>query len=224
MYVGWKMKTHLLTATPETSVFKAREMMDEHRISHLPVTDGKAGLLGIVTDRDLKQAWASSATTLSVYELTYVLQKLVIANVMTKNVITATPDMTIERAARIILDHKIGALPVLKNGKLVGIITTTDLMDVLLMALGLSDDTKRFSLLVRDRMGVLAQVGQLMQHADINIRSIMTVPLVGYKGIWQILLRTNAGVYEKAIETLQQGGFKVISEYVEDLTPFMPRD
>ncbi|MCK8600553.1 CBS domain-containing protein [Desulfoferrobacter suflitae] len=224
MYVGWKMKTHLLTATPETSVFKAREMMDEHRISHLPVTDGKAGLLGIVTDRDLKEAWASSATTLSVYELTYVLQKLVIANVMTKNVITATPDMTIERAARIILDHKIGALPVLKNGKLVGIITTTDLMDVLLMALGLSDDTKRFSLLVRDRMGVLAQVGQLMQQADINIRSIMTVPLVGYKGIWQILLRTNAGVYEKAIETLQQGGFKVISEYVEDLTPFMPRD
>ncbi|MGA7879001.1 MAG: CBS domain-containing protein [Desulfoferrobacter sp.] len=224
MYVGWNMKTNLLTATPETSVFKARELMDEHRISHLPITDGKAGLLGIVTDRDLKEAWASSATTLSVYELTYVLQKLVIAKVMTKNVITATPDMTIERAARIILDHKIGALPVLKSNKLVGIITTTDLMDVLLMALGLSDDTKRLSLLVRDRMGVLAQVGRLMQQADINIRSIMTVPLIGHTGIWQILLRTNSSVYEKAVDTLQEGGFKVISEYVEDLTPFMPKN
>ncbi len=224
MYVGWNMKTNLLTATPETSVFKARELMDEHRISHLPITDGKAGLLGIVTDRDLKEAWASSATTLSVYELTYVLQKLVIAKVMTKNVITATPDMTIERAARIILDHKIGALPVLKSHKLVGIITTTDLMDVLLMALGLSDDTKRLSLLVRDRMGVLAQVGRLMQQADINIRSIMTVPLIGHTDIWQILLRTNSSVYEKAVDTLQEGGFKVISEYVEDLTPFMPKN
>jgi len=224
MYVGWNMKTNLLTATPETSVFKARELMDEHRISHLPITDGKAGLLGIVTDRDLKEAWASSATTLSVYELTYVLQKLVIAKVMTKNVLTATPDMTIERAARIILDNKIGALPVLKSSKLVGIITTTDLMDVLLMALGLSDDTKRLSLLVRDRMGVLAQVGRLMQQADINIRSIMTVPLIGHTGIWQILLRTNSSVYAKAVDTLQEGGFKVISEYVEDLTPFMPKN
>lgn len=224
MYVGWNMKTNLLTATPETSVFKARELMDEHRISHLPITDGKAGLLGIVTDRDLKKAWASSATTLSVYELTYVLQKLDVADVMTKNVITATPDMTIERAAHIILDHKIGALPVLKKDKLVGIITTTDLMDVLLMALGLSDDTKRLSLLVRDRMGVLAQVGRLMQQADINIRSILTVPLIGHQGIWQILLRINSRVYEKAIQTLQEDGFKVISEYVEDVSPFMPKE
>ncbi|MFP5213752.1 MAG: CBS domain-containing protein, partial [Acidobacteriota bacterium] len=64
MYVGWNMKTNLVTITPDTSVLKAREMMDNHRISHLPVTDGKAHLLGIVTDRDLKKAWASPATTL----------------------------------------------------------------------------------------------------------------------------------------------------------------
>ncbi|MDY0039671.1 MAG: CBS domain-containing protein [Desulforhabdus sp.] len=222
MYVGWNMKTNLHTVTPETSVFKARELMDTHKISHLPVTDGKAGLLGMVTDRDLKEASASSATTLSVHELTYVLQKLAINEIMTKNVITATPDMTIERAARIILDYRIGALPVVKNEKLVGIITTTDLMDVLLMALGLSDDTKRMSLLIHDRMGVLAEVGRLMQQAGINIRSVMTVPLAGYKNIWQILLRINSSLYDKAVETLREGGFKVISEYVEDLTPYLP--
>lgn len=224
MYVGWNMKINLHTVTPETSVFKARELMDSHKISHLPVTDGKAGLLGIVTDRDLKEAWASSATTLSVHELTYVLQKLAINNIMTKNVITATPDMTIERAARIILDYRIGALPVVKNDKLVGIITTTDLMDVLLKALGLSDDTKRLSLLVHDRMGMLAEVGRLMQQAGINIRSIMTVPLTGYKNIWQILLRTNSNAYEKAVEILKEGGFKVISEYVEDLSTYLPSE
>jgi len=159
---------------------------------------------------------------LSVHELTYVLQKLAVSNIMTKNVITATPDMTIERAARILLEYKIGALPVVKKEKLTGIITTTDLMDVLLMALGLSDDTKRLSLLVHDRMGVLAEVGKLMQQAGINIRSIMTVPLTGYENIWQILLRTNSNTYEKAVKILTEGGFKVISEYVEDLTPYLP--
>lgn len=223
MYVGWNMKTNLLTVSPETSVFKARELMDGHKVSHLPVTDGKARLLGIVTDRDLKEAWASSATTLSVHELTYALQRLAIHDVMTKNVITATPDMTIERAGRIILDYKIGALPVLKHDRLVGIITTTDLMDLLLMALGLSDDTKRLSLLVHDRIGMLAEVGQLMQQAEVNIRSIMTVPLKSYKDVWQILLRTSSNSYEKAVAALQQGSFKVISEYVEDLSPYLPK-
>ncbi len=143
MYVGWNMKTNLVTVSPETSIFRARELMDARRISQLPVTDGRAHLLGIVTDRDLKEAWASPATTLSVHELTYVLQKLTVANIMTKKVITATPDMTIERAARLIHDHKISALPVIKDDKLVGIITIIDLLEVLLMALGLSEDSSR---------------------------------------------------------------------------------
>src|SRR5512139_3949583 len=101
MYVGWNMRTNLITIAPDTSIFKAREMMDNHKISHLPVTDGRAHLLGIVTDRDLRQAWASPATTLSVHELTYVLQKLTVANIMTRKVVTATADMSIERAARL---------------------------------------------------------------------------------------------------------------------------
>jgi len=93
MYVGWNMKSDPITVTPETSVFRAREIMDAHRISHLPVTDGKGRLAGIVTDRDIKEAWASPATTLSIHELAYVLQKLTIANIMTRDVVTATPDM-----------------------------------------------------------------------------------------------------------------------------------
>jgi acetoin utilization protein AcuB len=222
MYVGWNMKTNLLTITPDTSIFKAREMMDNHRISHLPVTDGKAHLVGMVTDRDLKEAWASPATTLSVHELTYALQKLTVANIMTKKVITATPDMTIERAAHIIHDKKIGALPVVKDDKLVGIITITDLMEVLLMALGMSDDSRRLSILVRDRIGVLAEVGKHMQQAEINIRSVIIVPLRGHKDLWQLILRVNMAAYAKAVEALTGAGFKVVTDYVEDLTPFLP--
>ena len=222
MYVGWSMKTYLITVSPDTSVLKARELMDQHKISHLPVTDGRAHLLGIVTDRDVKQAWASPASTLSVYELTYVLQKLTVETIMTRDLVTATPDMTIERAARLIHDHKIGALPVVKDEKLVGIITSTDLMEVLLMALGMSDDSSRLSILARNRIGVLAEVGRVMQQAEINLRSVVTAPLQGTDDVWQMILRVNAAVQAKAVQVLRDAGFKVISEYVEDLTPFLP--
>ncbi|HOI95771.1 MAG TPA: CBS and ACT domain-containing protein [Syntrophobacter fumaroxidans] len=223
MYVGWYMKTKLLTITPETSVFKAREMMDNHRISHLPVTDGKAHLVGLVTDRDLRQVWASPATTLSVHELTYVLQKLTVANVMTRNVVTATPDMHIERAALIIHDKKFGALPVVKDDRLVGIITVTDLMQVVLTALGLSDNTKRLSLLAVDRIGLLAEVCNYMAQAGINISSVLFVPLVAHPDVWQVILRVNTEVYDKAVSILTEAGYKVITQYVEDLTAYLPR-
>lgn len=223
MYVGWYMKTNLLTITPETSVFKARELMDTHRISHLPVTDGKANLLGMVTDRDLRQVWASPATTLSVHELTYVLQKLNVVNIMTRDLVTATPDMHIERAALIIHDKKFGALPVVKDGKLVGIITVTDLMQVVLTALGLSDDTRRLSLLAVDRIGLLAEVCSYMAQAGINISSVLFVPLVTHPDVWQVILRVGTDVYDKAVSILSEAGYKVITQYVEDLTPYLPR-
>ena len=223
MYVGWCMKTNLHTVTVETSIFRARELMEAHKISHLPVTDGKAHLLGIVTDRDLKEAWASPATTLSIHELTYALQRLNVGNIMTKKVITSTPDMTIERAAQIILQRKIGALPVVESGKLVGIITITDLMEVLLTAVGMGDDTKRLSLLVRDRIGMLAEIGKYMQQAGINIASVMTVPLSGHEHVWQFILRVKQTEVDQAVEALTRAGFKPVVEYVEDLTPYLPR-
>jgi len=222
MYVGWNMKTYLITASPDTSVLKAREMMDTHKISHLPVTDGKAHLLGIVTDRDLKQAWASPASTLSIYELTYILQKLTVEAIMTTDVITATPDLTIERAALIIHDRKIGALPVVEGKRLVGIITCTDLMEVLLMALGMGEESGRLSVLARNRIGVLAEIGRIMQQAAINILSIVTTPLRGYEDVWQLIMRVNLAVQPEAVRVLEQAGFKVITHYVENVTPYLP--
>jgi acetoin utilization protein AcuB len=137
-------------------------------------------------------------------------------------VVTATPDTTIERAALLIHDHKIGALPVVKDDKLVGIITATDLMEVLLAALGMSDDSTRLSILARNRIGVLAEIGRIMQQADINIRSVVTTPLQGIDDVWQLILRVNAAVQADAVRALQNAGFKVITDYVEDLTPYLP--
>ena len=140
---------------------------------------------------------------------------------MSRDVLTATPDMT-EWAARMIHDNKIGALPVVKDDKLVGIITSTDLMEVLLVALGMSDDSARVSILARNRIGVLADVGRIMQQAEVNIRSVVTAPLQGVDDVWQMILRVNAAAQTKAVQVLRDAGFKVITEYVEDLTPFLP--
>jgi len=145
-----------------------------------------------------------------------------VAHIMTKQVVSAAPNMTIERAARIMHDGKIGALPVLKNDKLVGIITITDLMEVLLMALGMSDDTKRFSVLVTDRAGVLARIGKAMQSASVNILSTLTVPLRGQRDVWQVIVRVNLTDYKNAVHTLEESGLKILTDYVEDLTPYLP--
>lgn len=112
---------------PETSMMDARRLMDQVRIRHLLVT--RAGeLLGIVTDRDVRLAMPSNATSLSAWELNYLLDKLPVAEVMTKTVITVGPDRPAVEAARLMLEHKIGALPVVDQGRRVGIVTETDLL------------------------------------------------------------------------------------------------
>ena len=110
MYVGRKMTTDLITVTPDTPLVKARDLLREHNIKQVPVVDQQGNLVGILTDRDIKQAWASPATTLSIYELTYVLQKLAVESVMVKDPISITPNATIERAAKILHERKIGSL------------------------------------------------------------------------------------------------------------------
>jgi acetoin utilization protein AcuB len=116
------------TATgPKTSVSEAREVMRRKVIRHLLVTEGDR-LVGIVTDRDIRLNLPSPATSLSVWEINYLLTKLTVGDVMTKAVITVEPERPIEEAARLMLEHRIGALPVVSDGQLVGILTETDLL------------------------------------------------------------------------------------------------
>jgi len=111
----------------DTPVVEARRMMVERRIRHLLVTDG-GRLAGIVTDRDIRLNLPSPATSLSVWEINYLLARMTVASVMTSAVITVAPERDAVAAARIMLDHKIGALPVVDGGAVVGIITETDLV------------------------------------------------------------------------------------------------
>ncbi|HUV78240.1 MAG TPA: CBS and ACT domain-containing protein [Desulfobacterales bacterium] len=222
MYVGRIMNTYLMTIPPDTSLQKAKEIIDEKRINHLLVVDKNGNLTGIVSDRDIKQTSASPATALSVHELNYLLTQLTVEQIMSKKIITIPPGTTIERAALIMQKNRINALPVIEDEKLVGIITSSDVMRVLLRAIGFGEGSARFIVLVEDRVGVIAEVSRILKDQEISILSLVTWPEKDYPGIYQLVMRVAAKDKDNAVSALRDQGFKVLTEYVRDLTPYLP--
>ncbi|MBW1748070.1 MAG: CBS domain-containing protein [Deltaproteobacteria bacterium] len=222
MYVGRIMNTYLMTIPPDTSLQKAKEIIDEKRINHLLVVDKNEDLIGIVSDRDVKQSSASPATALSVHELNYLLTQLTVEPIMAKKIITISPGTTIERAALIMQENRINALPVIEDEKLVGIITSTDVMRVLLRAIGFGEGSARFIVLVEDRVGIIAEVSRILKDQQISIRSLVTWPEKDYPGIYQLVMRVASKDKDDAVLALSNQGFKVLTEYVHDLTPYLP--
>jgi acetoin utilization protein AcuB len=218
------MTTDLITVAPDASLVKVRDVLREHNIKQVPVVNEQGILVGILTDRYIKQAWASPATTLSIYELTYVLQRVPVESVMIKDVVSIAPDATIERAAKILHDRKIGSLPVVENNKLVGIITSTDLMEVLLDGLGVEEESGRLVVLVRDRIGVLADVCTLLKDANVSILSLITLPLHKYPGIHELVIRVGSSDRDRAVDHLNKAGYRVLLEYKKNLEPYLPTE
>ncbi len=122
------MSGGLITVRRETPVLEARDLMAREKIRHLLVTDADRTLAGIITDRDIRLNLPSQATSLSVWEISHLLTKLTVGQVMTRSMITIGPDRSAHDGAQLMLDHKIGALPVVEDGHLIGIITETDIV------------------------------------------------------------------------------------------------
>lgn len=222
MYIGQIMHTNLVTVSPETTLVEAREVIEKNRIEHLLVVDKKGHLIGIVSDRDLKQNWASPATTLSVHELTYLLQKVEVRMIMVKTLKTVAPDTTIERAASIMQTESISSLPVMAGEQLVGIVTSTDVMAVLLQAIGMNEESLRLGVLVDDQIGRLAEVTAILKEARINIQSFFCWPVPEYPDISHLVIRVARAEGDAAIAALSARGFKVLTRYEQDLRPFLP--
>ena len=136
MKVAELMTSTVITASPDTAILDARQLMLKERIRHLLVTEADGSLVGIVTDRDIRLNLPSQATSLSVWEINHLLTKLTVGEVMTRTMITIGPDSEARDAAVLMLDHSIGALPVTERGRLVGIITETDIMRGFLLLAG----------------------------------------------------------------------------------------
>lgn len=168
MLVGERMSHPVISINPDMPIIDALNLMKRERIRRTPVVkEGK--MVGIVSDKDLLNASPSPATSLSVWEMNYLLSKIRVRDVMTKKVLTVTADTPIEEAARIMADNKIGGLPVMRDGHVVGIITETDLFKIFLELMGAREPGVRGTVLVLDKPGQLARLTETIANLGGNI-------------------------------------------------------
>lgn len=167
MLVGKRMSHPVITISPEMHIVDALNLMKRERIRRAPVVK-ESKMVGIVSDKDLLNASPSPATSLSVWELNYLLSKIQVKDVMTKKVLTITEDTPIEEAARIMADNKIGGLPVLRGETVVGIITETDLFKIFLELMGAREAGVRVTVLIDNSPGQLALLTQTVARSGGN--------------------------------------------------------
>jgi acetoin utilization protein AcuB len=165
MLVKERMTLHPLTMEPTASITEAHRYIKENNIRHLPIMGKDGKLVGLVTRETLMEAMPSSVTTLSIWEMNYALNKVQVRDVMVRDVITIEEDVPIEKAARTMIEHKIGCLPVMRDAPstgsgqaLVGIITDTDMLSTLMELMGARQTGVRVTLQVPDVPGELAKV------------------------------------------------------------------
>ena len=174
MLVKERMSRPVITIHPDLPMQDALNLMHKEKIRRLPVIEKQGRLIGIVSENDLLHASPSDATSLSVWELNYLLHKTTVAQIMTTNVISISEDTPIEEAARIMADNKIGGLTVVREDKVVGIITETDLFKIFLEMLGARESGIRLAALVPDEAGELSQLTTAIFNAGGNILALGT--------------------------------------------------
>ncbi len=174
MLVKERMTRQAIVAAPDLPILEALSLMRQKQIRRLPVVDKGGRLVGIVSDRDLLLASPSSATSLSAWELTHLLSRITLRDVMSKKVITVTEDTPLEDAARIMADSKIGGLPVVRSGSLVGIITETDLFKLFLELLGAREPGVRVTAFVQNVPGEMAKLTRAVADCGGNIIAMAT--------------------------------------------------
>ncbi len=174
MLVYERMSRHPMTVSPNTPVEQALKRMRDEKVRRFPVVDDDDKLVGIVSDKDLLYAAPSPATSLSIYELHYLYSRITISQVMSREVITVEENDPIEEAARVMVDNKIGGLPVMREGKLVGIITETDIFKTLMEMMGARDSGVRLTILSPELRGQLAALTGAVTELGGNIISLGT--------------------------------------------------
>lgn len=208
------MSRDLAIVTPDTSIADAFQLMQDRRVRRLPVMS-KNKLVGIVTIKDLNKVSPSSATSLSIFELNYLLVKTKIKDILPKNmkVITIEADANIERAAVLMREHQIGGIPVLEDGNLVGIITETNIFDAFIDILGVSRPGTRIDMEVDERVGAVAAVTGIIAQHGISIENIVLVEKE--LGLYDLILRLDTTEADEAVISLRHNGFKILDVIVE---------
>ncbi|MEW5783629.1 MAG: CBS and ACT domain-containing protein [Bacillota bacterium] len=186
MLVRDYMTLNPITVKPEDSVGDALKLLKDHSIRRLPVVT-RDGMVGIVTEQDLLKASPSAATSLSVWEINYLFPKIKIKDIMTKDIITVSPDAVLEEAALIMRENNISSLPVMIDGKLMGIITESDIFKALIDVFGFNVPSVRLTLSVQDEVGTIKKISETVSSLGLNIISLIVQSLDGGRG--NIILR-----------------------------------
>ena len=191
MLVRDHMTPNPITVLPTLSVQDALALMREKKIRRLLVADAQGKLVGIVSEKDLLYASPSPTTSLSVYEIPYLLSRLSVEKVMTRQVLSVNDDAPLEEAALVMADRKIGGLPVLKNDKLVGIITETDVFRTFLKVLGGRSKGVRATVKTAGSKGTIAKITGAVSEAGGDILGMGAIDLQTPSGalVWQIALK-----------------------------------
>ncbi|MBK8930921.1 MAG: CBS domain-containing protein [Chloroflexi bacterium] len=165
MLVKNRMSQPVITVEPDLPIMDALNLMKSHNIRRTPVVDKQGKLIGIISDKDLLNAGPSDATSLSVWEINYLVGKIKVKQVMTRNVLTVGGETPIEEAARIMVDNKVGGLPVMEGGTIVGVITESDLFKILLELMGARETAVRLTALIPDVLGELEKLTHAVAQA-----------------------------------------------------------
>lgn len=209
MFVKDFMTPDPVTVAPENSLSDAFALLKEHNIRRLPVvSNGK--LVGIVTENDLLKASPSEATTLSVWEMHYLLSRMKIADIMETDLVTVEEDAPLEKAAVLMKENDVAGLPVLnKSGELVGIITESDIFDALIDVMGLGEKGTRITVELENKPGTLLDVVRVIKDFELNIISVAT-----FHGRSpdkrEVVIRVSTTEPEELVNALSERGISVV--------------
>jgi acetoin utilization protein AcuB len=210
MIVAKRMMRNPVWVDENDPMKKAMDLLKERGIRHLPVLRGGEKLVGIVTERDIKQASPSPATALEIREIYYLLDKVKVRQIMTRRPYTVSPAAPVEEAALIMREKKIGCLPVVEEGKLVGILTETDILDAFIESMGVTGPGYRLEIALPSRPGMLYEVTRLLNEFDVNIVSVATAPHED-PGMKVVIMRIETSRYKVVKAALKKAGYELIS-------------
>ena len=213
MLVRKKMNKNLVTIEKNERMTTAKKILQEKNIRHLPVVEGKK-LVGLVTNMDIRKAEASPATSLEIRELHYLLDKLTVQEIMTRNVITISPDISVEEATTLLHYNKIGCLPVVEDGNLIGIITEDDVMEMLIEVMGMKEKGSRLEVLADDKSGALAEITRIIKEHNVNITSVVT-DTADETGKRVVVFKLKTFYFEPIKKALEAAGFPVLYAKIE---------
>jgi acetoin utilization protein AcuB len=211
MFVADWMTKNVSTVSGNTNIAEAIKIMREKRIKHLPVVDEKAKVVGILSDRDIKEYTPSKVSSFDVHELNYILFTTKVKAIMKKKVLTTSPTTAIEDAAMTMLDNDIGCLPVVSGNRLIGIISDRDLFRVLVDITGVRQGGERFFLVLKDRPNVTREALDTIKKHGFGLESILTTYEKADKGYKRVVVRTKGtgdrAAAEKELNQLFGGPF-----------------